>query len=129
MSDHPTVEGVVFPNDRKAKETHPDWRGHLDMSQEIIARVVEMAQAGVKPELKLAMWSRKSKQGGNPYFYVSAEAYLPDAVPGAVQPQAAAAPPVQTVVAQPVTQPGLQPAVGWGPQPVASAVGEQDVPF
>jgi uncharacterized protein (DUF736 family) len=131
MNKHPTTEGVLFPNDRKQKETHPDFRGHLDISKEMVNRIVEMAQAGLKPELKIAAWNRESRAGAQ-YFYVSAEAYMPDDTQQA-RPSVAAPPPAPAAAplpAQPTNQP-VQPQVaaggGWGP--ATTGIDERTIPF
>lgn len=74
---YPTSEGAVFINDRKNKETHPDWRGHLDITKAQIDQLVRMGRSGQKVRLQIAAWDRESGSGKE-YMYLKAEAYMKD---------------------------------------------------
>lgn len=72
---YPKSEGVLFKNNDKTMEKHPDMRGHIEVSKEQVKMLIEMAKAGQEPKLQIAGWKRKSK-GGMAYIFLSAEAYM-----------------------------------------------------
>jgi uncharacterized protein (DUF736 family) len=74
-SKHPKGEGVIFPNNEKTEEKHPDHRGKIEVTRDQILRLVEMGKAGLTPTLQIGAWQRVS-QAGNPYMYLSTEAYM-----------------------------------------------------
>jgi uncharacterized protein (DUF736 family) len=76
MADkYPKSEGVIFPNDNKDSEKHPDWRGHIEVTSAQIKKLVEMGRNGVDVKLQVAAWERTS-QSGKDYMYLSTEAYM-----------------------------------------------------
>ena len=77
MSKFPKSEGVLFKNNDKQKDSHPDLRGHIVVTEEQIRKLVEMVKAGKESRLQAAAWRRKSK-AGVPYMYLSTEAYMKD---------------------------------------------------
>ena len=128
-SKYPKSEGVIFINNDKQKETHPDFRGKVEVSAEQIKMLIAMGRAGVEPTIQIAVWNRVS-QAGAPYQYISAEVYFDPnktAAPAPAQPAAPAFPTApQIPAAAPAAPPPAQPAAA----PAADEFDEfADVPF
>lgn len=76
MSDYPKSEGVLFSNNQKKTEKHPDFRGHIVVTGEQIKKLIEMHESGNEMRLQVAVWDRTAKASGNPYKYIATEAYI-----------------------------------------------------
>jgi len=72
--NNPKSKGALFTNNRREKDTHPNFQGVLEVTGEQIQKLVEMGKAGEKVELRLAGWNSQSKAGQS-YISLSAEAY------------------------------------------------------
>jgi len=75
MSKYHKTEGGLWPNDEKSKPSHPDMRGRVSISREQMKGLIAMAKEGKEPKIQLASWSRKAKDTGQEYQYVSAEVF------------------------------------------------------
>lgn len=75
MSQYPSSEGVIFPNDNKTQDNHPDYRGHVEITGDQIRQLIVMSKAGLKVQLQLAVWERQAKSGVF-YKFIKAEAYI-----------------------------------------------------
>lgn len=65
-----TNTGAIFKNDKKQKETHPDYKGKINVEGK---------------EFEVALWLKESAKGMK-YFSVSiSEPYVPEQIP--VQPE------------------------------------------
>ncbi len=73
--DHPKGDGAIFKNKDKKKETHPDFRGHVNITSKQLKRLAKMGKKGQEVKLTLALWKRKS-QNGLKYWFISTEAYM-----------------------------------------------------
>jgi hypothetical protein len=73
--DHPKSEGVLFVNKDRKKDSHPNFRGHIEVTNAQIKRLIQMAKNGQEPKLQVASWKRKSKAGEH-YMYMQTEAYM-----------------------------------------------------
>ena len=76
--------GALFANTNKTAENHPDIRGDIFVSRELIA---EIAKKSTSPLIKLSLsaWKRES-QAGNKYMSVSiSEPYDKNAAPAAAK--------------------------------------------
>lgn len=56
--------GAFFANSRKQKDSHPDYRGELRVSREVVETLVQQLQSGVQhPVMELAGWKKTSNSG------------------------------------------------------------------
>lgn len=56
--------GAFFANSRKQKESHPDYRGELRVSREVVETLMQQLQSGVQyPLLELSGWKKTSNSG------------------------------------------------------------------
>lgn len=68
MNDYPP-SGVLFTNNRKSKETQPDYTGSLELSDEVVNDLVDQISRGItKPKLSLAGWKKVSQKNGTTYL-------------------------------------------------------------
>jgi len=68
MNDYPP-SGVLFTNNRKSKETQPDYTGSLELSDEVVNDLVDQISRGItKPKLSLAGWKKVSQKNGATYL-------------------------------------------------------------
>ena len=68
MSNSYPPSGVLFGNDRKQRDTHPDYTGNLEFSREVVEDLFAQLREGVeKPVIDLAGW-RKTTKGGKPFL-------------------------------------------------------------
>lgn len=65
MSDYDSKPGgVLFTNNRKQQETHPDFTGNIRLSSEAMDSLIEQRNAGVEcPALDLSAWKKQSTNG------------------------------------------------------------------
>lgn len=73
--EHPKGEGVAFINNDRTKDTHPHLRGHIDVTDDQIRRMIEMRKSGLEAKLQIGIWKRKSKAGAK-YLFIGTEAYM-----------------------------------------------------
>lgn len=68
MSEYPP-SGVLFTNERKQKETSPDYTGQLELSDEVVSDLVDQISRGeTKPSLSLAGWKKTSRKTGKVFL-------------------------------------------------------------
>lgn len=68
MPDNARVQFAVFPNNYKQKDTHPDHRGSMEISEALLREMFTLRQQGKLPILEIAMWNREGKESGKPYM-------------------------------------------------------------
>lgn len=72
------AKGALFVNDRRETEKHPHWTGNMDVSNELLRELVEVAKSGQPVKLRLAAWKSQSQKGME---YISVNAELPQKQP------------------------------------------------
>jgi uncharacterized protein (DUF736 family) len=55
--------GALFTNQRKTTDKHPDYRGNLEISVDLLKLMVEQHKAGDKINMDIAGWKKTSKSG------------------------------------------------------------------
>lgn len=55
--------GALFTNQRKTSDKHPDYRGNLEISVDLLKIMVEQHKAGEKINMDLVGWKKTSKSG------------------------------------------------------------------
>jgi hypothetical protein len=56
--------GVLFVNNRKEKDSHPDYTGKMAVDREIIDSLVDQLNSGVEyPAVELSGWKKVSGKG------------------------------------------------------------------
>lgn len=56
--------GAFFANTRKQQQNHPDYRGDLQISSELLDNLIAQRQAGVQfPKLELSGWKKVANSG------------------------------------------------------------------
>jgi hypothetical protein len=56
--------GAFFANNRKQKESHPDYRGELRLSKEVIESLIDQMSHGVQfPAIEISGWKKTSASG------------------------------------------------------------------
>jgi hypothetical protein len=56
--------GAFFANNRKQQQNHPDYRGELRLSQEVVRNLMEQMDQGVQfPAIELSGWKKTSNSG------------------------------------------------------------------
>lgn len=63
MSGNYGPSGALFVNDRKERDTHPDYEGHLELDRELVSLLVEQLKAGETPKLDIKAWKKVGKSG------------------------------------------------------------------
>lgn len=117
-TQYPKSEGGLWLNQQKANEKHPDYRGGVDITREQMQILMDMGRAGIQPRLQLAAWSRVAQGSGQPYIYISGEAYFKQET---AQPDMSQQPTPYAQQPPPPMQPPMQPppqAYQQQPQPV-----------
>lgn len=74
MSDEKS-RGALFVNKRREKESHPNHRGELTLTKDLLKQLVEQVKAGGEAKLSVAAWNKTSK-GGLDYLSLSAEKFV-----------------------------------------------------
>lgn len=59
--------GALFRVKAKKHEKYPDWRGHIEISDDLLNHLIELRRTGQKAEMELAGWQRTSPNSG-PYL-------------------------------------------------------------
>ena len=74
MSNQQVREGgVLFANNRKQQQSHPDFTGNIRLSKEAVQSIADQVRSGVEfPALDLAAW-KKVSNGGNHFISISAK--------------------------------------------------------
>jgi hypothetical protein len=75
MSKYHKSEGGLWPNKDKKAQNHPDMTGKVDLTREQLKGLIAMAKKGETPKVKLASWTRKAQDTGQPYQYVTGEVF------------------------------------------------------
>jgi hypothetical protein len=56
--------GILFVNNRKERDSHPDYRGRMAVDREIIDSLVDQLSSGVEyPAVELSGWKKVSVKG------------------------------------------------------------------
>lgn len=55
--------GVLFTNERKQAENHPDYEGKLELDDALVRVLLDQLKAGDVPTLELKGWKKVSKTG------------------------------------------------------------------
>jgi hypothetical protein len=56
--------GILFVNNRKEKDSHPDYTGRMAVDREIIDSLVDQLNSGVQyPAVELSGWKKVSVKG------------------------------------------------------------------
>jgi len=65
MSDYDNKPGgVLFSNNRKQQQNHPDFTGNIRLSREVVDNLIEQRNAGVEcPALDLSAWKKQGNSG------------------------------------------------------------------
>lgn len=66
------ISAALFNNNRKEKDSHPDFTGAATVSKENLVEIVKALQSNNEVPLKLAGWTKTSKNG-NKYISLSIE--------------------------------------------------------
>jgi hypothetical protein len=65
--------GVLFVNNRKQQQNHPDFTGNIRLSKEAVQSIADQVRSGVEfPALDLSAW-KKISNGGRHFISVSAK--------------------------------------------------------
>lgn len=63
MNDYP-AGGVLFTNNRKQKDSHPDYTGNIELEAQVVHDLYAQLQEGIKnPKLDIAGWRKQSSKG------------------------------------------------------------------
>ena len=65
-----------FKNNYKTADNHPDLKGKLTLSKDLMRALVEDLKAGREAVLDIAMWKRLQKDGSTPYLSMSVQRAL-----------------------------------------------------
>ncbi len=68
----PFIGGSLRPNKFKTAPGHPDVRGDMTFSDEMITHLINMQAAGMTPRLDLSAW-KKTDKNGNAYMSINAQ--------------------------------------------------------
>lgn len=72
MANYDKPRGALFTNNRKEKETHPDLRGELEISPELVNLMKSQIDSGQQfGKVEIAAWTKHSDKAGK-YLSVSA---------------------------------------------------------
>ena len=56
--------GAFFANNRKQAQNHPDYRGDLQISHDVLDNLIQQRAAGVQfPKMELSGWKKVSNSG------------------------------------------------------------------
>lgn len=67
MAQYP-ASGILFQNDRKEKQTQPDYTGNIELEPEVIRDLMAQLDEGVEqPKANLVGW-RKTGKTGRPFL-------------------------------------------------------------
>jgi hypothetical protein len=99
--------GAFFANNRKQKESHPDYRGELRLSREVVENLMQQLNSGVmNPMIELSGWKKVSQSSGT--VFISLSGKKPYVKEGSAA--------------------GGQAPKQWQPQGMGAALGD-DIPF
>ena len=57
--------GALFTNQRKTSDKHPDYRGNLEISVDLLKILVEQHKGSEKINMDLVGWKKVSKSGSS----------------------------------------------------------------
>tara|TARA_R100001244_G_scaffold98507_1_gene73558 strand:+ start:987 stop:1319 length:333 start_codon:yes stop_codon:yes gene_type:complete len=81
MSDRPAFpksKGGLWENTNKINDKHPDVKGHIEISNDVLRMLLNQKKAGIgEIKLQIAGWDRTAQNSGNRYIWISAEASVP----------------------------------------------------
>lgn len=64
MSSQDREGGAFFANNRKQQPNHPDYRGELRLSQDVVRSLLDQIDQGVQfPAIELSGWKKMSNSG------------------------------------------------------------------
>ena len=127
QSKYPRGNGALFINQRKQKETHPDFEGNVELTPEQVKALIHMIKSNHPVKLQLKGWN-KTAPSGLQYISMATEAYYPDDQPAQYPPQTQAPQPGFPQAQAPVQQAPVQQAPQQAPQP-ANDFDQDIIPF
>ena len=73
----PKPRGALFQNLKKEKETHPDYRGNIELDKETIKAAVEQVNNGAQfAKLEVAGWNKVGQNAGDFISLVASKPYV-----------------------------------------------------
>jgi hypothetical protein len=75
MSSKDSGQGALFENDRRTKDSHPNFRGELTLTKPLLKELVDMAKEGKEIKISLSVWNKVAKSG-KAYMSIAAQAYV-----------------------------------------------------
>lgn len=65
MANQYKPRGALFKNNKKEKETHPDYVGDLELNGELLADINAQLASGIeKPKVRLSGWRKEGPTAG-----------------------------------------------------------------
>ena len=55
--------GAIFPNKAKKSQEQPDFTGTIEISKDLMAKLVRTVQGGGEAKIRVAGWKNQSKAG------------------------------------------------------------------
>lgn len=77
--------GVLFSNQRKTIQTHPDYTGNLEIGADLLAELNSLAQSGQPIKMDLSAWIKAGREGKKFLTLAARRAYVPNQQQGAPQ--------------------------------------------
>ena len=87
-------------NHNKEKETQPDLKGSVEITQTQMQQLIQLGKLGQEPKLQLACWI-KQDGNGQTWYSLGADVYVKQQQPAAIAPAPAPAPVAPAPVAPP----------------------------
>lgn len=75
MSSKDSGQGALFENDRRSKDSHPNFRGELTLTKPLLKELVDMAKEGKEIKISLSVWNKVAKSG-KAYMSIAAQAFV-----------------------------------------------------
>lgn len=75
MSSKDSGQGALFENDRRSKDSHPNFRGELTLTKPLLKELVDMAKSGNEIKMSLSVWNKVAKSG-KAYMSIAAQAFV-----------------------------------------------------
>ena len=75
MSSKDSGQGALFENDRRSKDSHPNFRGELTLTKPLLKELVDMAKENREIKISLSVWNKVAKSG-KAYMSIAAQAFV-----------------------------------------------------